>query len=133
MGTPGVATTRHVLYLDDDEELVFLVTRLLRRQGYAVSGYSRPQAAIEAVRADPGGLDLMLVDRKMPLMSGMEVARAVRAIAPELPVAVVSGYVDEALAREAEAAGVRELILKDDDVAAFCATVRRQVEGVAGR
>ena len=118
---------RHILYIDDDDAIVFLMTRLLLRQGYRVSGHTDAQAALAAVRADPGGFDLVVTDYNMPGTSGLEVARALREIRADLPVALASGYITEELREKAPAAGVRELIYKPDTVEEFCQTVARLV------
>jgi PAS domain S-box-containing protein len=120
----------HVLYLDDDEALVFLVKRLLERQGYRVSTFTNQREALDALRADPAGFDLVLTDYNMPGMSGLDVAREVRSIRVGLPVAVTSGFIDEELRVQAAGAGVRELIFKAGDVEMFCEAVYRVVESI---
>ncbi len=119
------AEPRHILYLDDDDTLVFLVRRLLERRGYRVTGVSDQQQAIEAVRANPEGFDLMLTDYNMPGMSGIEVAEEVLRISPSLAVAVASGYINEELEQKAKAAGVREVVFKTDAIESFCEVVER--------
>ena len=121
-------TSRHILYLDDDDTLVFLVRRLLERRGYKVTALVDQQEAIEAVRSNPGMFDLLMTDFNMPGMSGLDVARAVLKINPSLPVAVASGYITDELQAEAIAAGVREVVFKTDAVEDFCAVVARLVE-----
>jgi len=121
------AAQRNILYLDDDDTLVFLVRRLLERRGYKVTGISDQQQAIDAVRAAPGSFDLLMTDYNMPGMSGVDVARAVLAIRPDLPVAVASGYISDELQAQAEAAGVTEVVFKTDAVEAFCEVVARLV------
>ncbi len=118
---------QHILYLDDDEALVFLIRRLLERRGFRISGYTDQQEALAALRADPAGFDLVVTDYNMPGMSGLDVARAVRAIRADLPVAVASGFVDEALRAQAGAAGVRELIFKADAAEDLCDALVRLV------
>jgi signal transduction histidine kinase/CheY-like chemotaxis protein len=118
---------RHILYLDDDDTLVFLVRRLLERRGYRVTTMLNQQDAINAVSDDPHGFDLLLTDFNMPGMSGLEVAKAVLAINPALPVAVASGYITDELQADALAAGVREVVFKTDAVEDFCAMVARLV------
>ncbi|WP_439521013.1 hybrid sensor histidine kinase/response regulator [Hydrogenophaga sp.] len=118
----------HILYLDDDDTLVFLVRRLLERRGYRVTAFTEQRLAIEAVRADPQGFQLLLTDFNMPGMSGLDVARAVLALNPSLPVAVASGYITDELQAEARAAGVREVVFKTDAVEAFCEIVARLVQ-----
>ena len=122
------ATPRHILYLDDDDTLVFLVRRLLERRGYKVSGFTEQQQALDAVRNDPEGFHLLMTDYNMPGMSGIEVARQVRSLAPSLPVAVASGYISDELQAEAAAAGVCEVVFKTDAVEAFCEVVARLVK-----
>jgi DNA-binding NarL/FixJ family response regulator len=63
----------------------------------------------------------------MPGMSGLDVARAVREIRADLPVIVVSGFIDETLRAKVADAGVRELIFKATAVEDFCAVVQRSL------
>ena len=121
------AVPSHILYLDDDDTLVFLVRRLLERRGYRVTAVTSQIQAIDAVRASPDGFQLLLTDFNMPGMSGLEVAKAVLEINPNLPVAVASGYITDELQAEAKAAGVREVVFKTDAVEAFCEVVARLV------
>ena len=95
----------HILYLDDDDTLVFLVRRLLERRGYKVTAVCDQQEAIDAVRSQPHGFALLMTDYNMPGMSGIDVAREVLAINPKLPIAVASGYISDELQAEAAAAG----------------------------
>ena len=120
----------HILYLDDDESLVFLVTRLLERRGFRISGFIDQQKALDAVRADPAGFDLVVTDYNMPGMSGLDVARAVRAIRPDLAVAVASGFIDETLRAKADGVGVQELIFKANAVEELCEAFARLAQTV---
>ena len=124
-GTPSPAAKGgpHILYLDDDEALVSLVKRLLERRGYRVSAHHDQNAALEQVRANPAGIDLVLSDYNMPGMSGLDVARAVREIRPDLPVAITSGFIDETLSEQAADVGISDLIFKADSVDAFCKAI----------
>ncbi|MDO9437890.1 ATP-binding protein [Hydrogenophaga sp.] len=123
------ADQAHVLYLDDDDTLVFLVRRLLERRGYRVTTFTEQRAAVKAVNDAPNDFQLVLTDFNMPGMSGLDVARAMLAINPRLPVAVASGYITDELQVEAKAAGVREVVFKTDAVEAFCDVVARLVKG----
>jgi len=127
MSDDASAVPPHILYLDDDDTLVFLVRRLLERRGYRVTAFTSQTQAIDAVRASPDGFQLLLTDFNMPGMSGLEVAKAVLQINPHMPVAVASGYITDELQAEAKAAGVREVVFKTDAVEAFCEVVARLV------
>jgi PAS domain S-box-containing protein len=124
-GAPAHGQGRRILYVDDDEAIVFLMTRLLERQGYRVSGYTDPQAALAAVRAEPQAFDLVVTDYNMPGLSGLEVARALQEIRADLPVALASGYITEELRAQAPAAGVLELVYKPNTVEELCEVVAR--------
>jgi two-component system, cell cycle sensor histidine kinase and response regulator CckA len=128
MSDDPIAAPAHILYLDDDDTLVFLVRRLLERRGYKVTAVCDQQEAIDAVRREPQGFALLMTDYNMPGMSGIDVAREVLAINPQLPVAVASGYISDELQVEAQAAGVTEVVFKTDAVEAFCEVVARLVK-----
>jgi PAS domain S-box-containing protein len=115
----------HVLYLDDDESLVFLVKRMLERQGYRVSGFCNQRLALDALARRPETFDLVVTDYNMPGLSGLDVANRVRDIRSDLAVALASGYITEELRAQAAASGVRELIFKPNVVQEFCAAVAR--------
>jgi two-component system, cell cycle sensor histidine kinase and response regulator CckA len=125
MTDSAASEPRHVLYLDDDDTLVFLVRRLLERKGFKVTAMTDQQEAIAAVQRDPHAFHLLMTDYNMPGMSGIDVARAVLAINPSLPVAVASGYISDELQSEAGAVGVTEIVFKTDAVEAFCDVVQR--------
>ena len=128
--TPASTLTggKSILYVDDDGALVKLVTRLLKRRGFRVAGYTDQKEALQALRADPAAFDLVLTDYNMPGMSGLDVAREVKAFNPNMPVAVTSGFIDEELLALAGGAGVSELIFKADDVDVFCESVLRALQ-----
>ena len=121
----------HVMYVDDDQALVFLVQRLLRRRGYRVSGFNDPHAAADALRAAPHDYHLLVTDYNMPGYSGVDLLLEVRTIRPDLPVALASGHVTTEIEQAALAAGARALIHKPNDVQELCDTVDRLVNGDA--
>lgn len=120
---------RHVMYVDDDQALVFLVQRLLRRRGYQVSGFNDPHAAADALRAAPHDYHLLVTDYNMPGYSGVDLLQEVRSIRPDLPVALASGHVTAEIEQAALAAGARALIHKPNDVQELCDTVDRLIHG----
>jgi CheY-like chemotaxis protein len=103
---------RHILYLDDDTAVLILVKRLLERRGYRVSCFSNQHEALDALRLRADDFHVVVTDYNMPGMQGLEVAREVRAIRADLPVAVTSGFIDEELQQGAKESGVRQLISK---------------------
>lgn len=105
---------RHVLFLDDSEALVSAMVRSLSRRGYRVSGYSTPEGALDALRGQPRSYDVVVSDYIMPGMTGLDIAREVAAIRPDLPMVLFSGHIDEELRHKARELGVRQLLGKLD-------------------
>ena len=138
VAAPGADTApvsghgKHVLYIDDREAIVFLMQRLLERQGYRVSGFTDPQEALAAARANPAQFDLAVTDHNMPGMSGLEVALALREIRADLPVVLASGYITEELRARAPAAGIRELIYKPNSADELCEALARCANAQGG-
>ncbi len=102
----------HILFLDDQAWLLPLAQRMLEDAGYRVSTFADAREALSRLSADPAQFDLVVTDYKMPGMSGVDVARAVRALRADLPVVLMSGAVMDGLSAEAVAAGVNAFIYK---------------------
>ena len=113
-----------ILYVDDDEAMVFLVSRMLKDSGFTVDSYQSAERALAAVRADPGGFDLVVTDYNMPQLSGLDLARELMNIRPDLPVVITTGDITEELSTGARKAGVRRLVYKPDTVDELCAVIR---------
>jgi CheY-like chemotaxis protein len=112
MSDEGAAAPRRadqILYLDDEEPLVFLVTRLLRRMGYEPLGFSDPAQALAAFKSAPARFALVLTDLSMPGANGLDFAAEVLAVAPQARVAVLTGHVYPADMDRARALGVRSI------------------------
>jgi signal transduction histidine kinase/ActR/RegA family two-component response regulator len=124
----GSGAGKHVMYVDDDQALVFLVKRALVRRGFKISTFTDPRAALAALRERPREFDLLVTDYNMPGFSGVELLREVQVIYPDLPVALASGYVTPEIEQEALAAGALALIHKPNDVGELCDTVQRLVQ-----
>ncbi len=120
---------RRVMYVDDDEALVFLVERALTRKGFAVSTFTDPHEAAAALRERPLAFDLLVTDYNMPGYCGLDLLREARQIRPDLPVALASGYVTAEIEQSAIAEGARALIHKPNDVDELCDTVQRLLRG----
>jgi CheY-like chemotaxis protein len=118
---PTVGTLqKRLLYIDDDESLLSLIKRLLSRRGFRVEVYAVGSDALAALRADPAGFDLVVTDYNMPGMSGLDVARVIRTIRADLPVALASGFITDELRAQAGDLGIREVLFKATAVDELC-------------
>jgi DNA-binding NtrC family response regulator len=126
---PIIGKGRHVMYVDDDQALVFLIARVLKRKGFTVTTFTDPQEAQVALRADAHAFDILVTDYNMPGYSGIDLLRDAKLIRPDLPVALASGYVTPELEQSAMREGASALIYKPNDVSEFCDTVQRLIAG----
>ena len=117
------ASVKRVLYIDDEESIIFLMTRILKHRGFRVSGYTDPVEALAAARANPDQFDLAVTDFRMPRLSGLDVARALKEIRPDLPVVMASGFITDQVRVDALAAGVRAMLDKPFTIDQLCEAV----------
>lgn len=103
---PPMGRGERVLFVDDEAALGAFGKRSLEALNFNVVAESRALAALETFRADPTAFDLVITDLTMPDLTGADLAIAIHAIRPELPVLLMSGFSaamsDESL-REARA------------------------------
>jgi two-component system cell cycle sensor histidine kinase/response regulator CckA len=98
-----------VLYLDDEESLVFLASRQLRRLGYEPMGFTEAPEALAAFKTDPASFVLVLTDLSMPGANGLDFAQEILALAPGTRVAILTGHLDPADGPRAKAVGVHAM------------------------
>jgi PAS domain S-box-containing protein len=106
----------HVLYVDDEQPLVFLATRMLKGLGYRVTGCTDAARALAEFRSKPKDFDLVVTDLSMPGMSGFELARELIAMRPDVPILMTSGYIRPEDKQTARKIGIREVVLKPNTV-----------------
>lgn len=101
---------QRILFVDDDPTLSTLGQRFLSRLGYEVEAETSAIKAIERFREEH--FDLVLTDLTMPLVSGLEVARECRALRPETPVILMTGYNPTLQREDLLTQGIIDIILK---------------------
>ncbi|HKE95495.1 MAG TPA: PAS domain-containing protein [Povalibacter sp.] len=114
-----------IMYVDDEDALVFLGERVLERLGYEVRGYTDPAQALKDFQAQPQDFDAVVTDLSMPGMSGFHLAQALLQIRPDLPIVLTTGYVRPEDKETARHRGIRELILKPDTIEELGRTLDR--------
>ena len=102
--TGGAEPGGETILLVEDEPLVRELSRdMLERQGYRVVLATDAKEA-ERMSANAGSFDLLITDAVMPSISGVELARRIRASHPGLKVLFISGYTNEPAETGAEGA-----------------------------
>ncbi|MCU0596294.1 MAG: PAS domain S-box protein, partial [Desulfobacterota bacterium] len=87
--------SKTLLVVDDEEPVRTVATQMLEMLGFRVLTAGDGVEAIEVMRANRHGIDLVLLDLAMPRMSGEETFHAMKAIDRSIPVIITSGYSEE--------------------------------------
>ena len=123
---PGVG---NILFVDDEEMLSDVGRRMLESLGYEVCACGNGHDALEAFRADPGGFDLVITDCAMPRMSGEILVGEIRALRPDMPVVMCTGYSETMTAERAREVGASHLLAKPFNFADLAMVVRTVLQG----
>lgn len=113
-----------VLVVDDEEDMLEVLTETLERLGVGVVAESDPRLAAERVRRGER-FDVAVLDLRMPHVDGLALARLLRANQPDVPVIVVTGYPTATSASRARELGVQEYLRKPFDPEELSRQVRR--------
>lgn len=84
--------TEHILIVDDEQDIVSMMTLALEYLGYEVTIFSNPKKALCQIQKHSEKFDLVITDQAMPEMTGSELAGNLKSIAPKLPIILMSGY-----------------------------------------
>jgi CheY-like chemotaxis protein len=102
----------HVLLVDDEQMLGEMGKTLLERLGYRVTLFSGSLDALEAFRKEPSQFDLVITDQTMPEMTGIDLARNLLQLRPDIPIILCTGYSNLVNEDTAKAAGIKAFALK---------------------
>jgi len=101
-----------IMIVDDDPLVTLLVERVLTTQGYRIITAADGFKAIEIYKKYLDVIQLVITDFKMPGMDGMALFNELRAINPQVPVALTSGFVEDDQLGAMMANGLRGFIPK---------------------
>lgn len=114
---------KKILIVDDDADIVRIVSTMLEGQGWHVlTALSGEEAVRTLSRETP---DMALVDIMMPRMNGIEVLREARRIAPDMRIIMITAYGDVGSYLESMDLGACEYINKPFETAELLGLIRR--------
>jgi len=114
-----------ILLVDDEPALTSMFQRVLVRLNYQVVTCNHPREAVRLFRQNPAQFALVITDLTMPEINGLELARQFRALRPDLPIILASGYSAELNPENLLEAGIRERVDKPVSLAALAEVVHR--------
>lgn len=112
-----------ILVADDDEAFRELLSDLFQNRGYSIRGAGDGDAALALLREMT--FDLLLVDLRMPGMSGIQLIRQAKKLQPDLRILVLTAYGAKESVIESLRLGVTDYIEKPiQDLEAFASAVK---------
>jgi PAS domain S-box-containing protein len=104
--------SERILLVDDKELIVRSCSRALTRLGYQVKSFTDGASALAEIHGNAHGFDLVITDLSMPGISGLEIAKIIQKLRPDLPVVLSSGMVPAEMQDELTAAGIYDVLRK---------------------
>ena len=101
-----------ILMVDDEVDIVNAAKIILEQTGYEVMTFANSLEAWHTFKADPNRFDLLISDLTMPRLTGLELAKNVLSIRPDLPIIICTGFSESISTEKARDLGIKEVILK---------------------
>ncbi len=124
--------TENILFVDDEAAIAQLAQETLRKAGYHVTSLTSSMEALRVFQENPKRFDLVFLDVTMPRMTGVELARELLKLRPDVPVILGTGFSEFITAEEAKRMGVREFVMKPYRLQDLGKTIRRVLDEAKG-
>ncbi|MFH0909828.1 MAG: response regulator [bacterium] len=109
-GKPGIGAT--VLLVDDEDSVLYVVRRLMEREGFKVCTATDGRKAVDMFQAAKDDIRVVVLDLNMPGMDGEAVYREIVRIKPGVSVILTSGYAGDSVAGQFEPGEIAGFIQK---------------------
>jgi DNA-binding NtrC family response regulator len=116
-----------LLFVEDDQDQLDTVPRLLEQLGYHVTAMRDPDEALETLRLNVGGFDVLITDYDMPGTNGLQLAEKAVGVNPNLPVILISGRKD-ALQQAVDSSAIRRALLKPYNQVSLSEAIRHTLD-----
>lgn len=121
-----------VLFVDDEEDIVRMSSRMLEYLGYTVYPATSGDQALALLGREDFEVDLLITDYSMPGISGIQLAREVARLRPSLPVMLCSGFSESVVIEEGAKMFVRRFMSKPLDMKKLAVAIREILPVSAG-
>ncbi|MCB2225606.1 MAG: PAS domain S-box protein [Desulfarculaceae bacterium] len=130
---PRSRGNERLMFVDDEPALVEVASNILSKLGYQVEAFTASPEALDAFRSDPMAYDLVITDQTMPRLTGAALVRELKAIRPELPVIIATGFSHQLSPRQAREIGVAAFVMKPIATYEIAQAVRKALDQAQGQ
>ncbi len=120
--------SERILFVDDEKALAELGKEMLESMGYKVTSRTGSLEALETFRSAPNEFDLVITDMTMPVITGVELCRKCKALRPDIPVILCTGFSDPLIGTKPEELGICEVLLKPYEVISLTRAIRKALD-----
>lgn len=117
--------TERILFVDDEGPLAEMGKDMLERLGYSVTVQQNSSEALSIFQNDPDAFNVIITDQSMPIMSGVDLARKMLQIRPDIPIILCTGYSNIIDEDSAKNLGIKAFALKPLSQEALARLVRQ--------
>jgi CheY-like chemotaxis protein len=107
---------------------VELGEEILAELGYDVTSKTNSRGALAPFRLDPSRFDLVVTDQTMPEMTGVQLAREILTLRPDMPIIMCTGFSHMVDADQATAVGIRAFVMKPLTKKEIARTIRKVLD-----
>jgi len=110
----------------DNEQTICQSTKIgLEKMGYTVEVFTDPSLAYRRMTEAPDAFDVVITDLDMPRITGIELARKVKSVKPDIPVVLCSGFISEKLRQSNSMNLFVNVLAKPNKLSDLCFTLKR--------
>jgi len=117
-----------ILFVDDEQDLVEIGRRTLKRLGYDVVTRTSSLRALSLFKEQPDQFDLVITDTTMPDMTGSRLAEEMLRTRPDIPIILCTGYSEDVSEKRAKEMGVKAFVMKPVTITDLAKIVRKVLD-----
>jgi CheY-like chemotaxis protein len=114
-----------VLLAEDEDDLRDLLALEVAEAGYDVIAVADGAAAVDAAKGRE--FDVVITDYKMPIMDGLETSKRLKALHPNVPIIVATGYAGEETQQEFAKCGIHDFLMKPFEIVDVLKATQRAI------
>lgn len=124
MSLPG-----KIMIIDDEPDILLVTKMAIEMCGFSAETFGDPYAALEKFKAYAAAFSLVLTDIRMPKMDGIELAREMTQVRPDMPVVLMTAFnIDGNMLTSLPMMKKEDVVKKPFNPSDLCSTVRVRLQ-----
>jgi PAS domain S-box-containing protein len=115
----------HVMIVDDEEAIRKFSTLLLESRGFTVEAFSDATSALSAAKNNSGKFDVAILDYTMPGKTGLELAKELESLIPDMPVILATGLMNKSNLEHRKSENIISILKKPIEAEDLIAAINR--------